>query len=137
MGPWLQLYLHLVWATWDRLPLITSEVEPRLYAAIAAKARQLNCEPLAIGGVADHVHVLVRLAATVTVAILAKELKGASSHLVRHEVVPEAGFRWQGGYGAFTLARRDVPLLHRYVMEQKQHHARGTVQGAWEQIATE
>ena len=133
MGPWLQLYLHLVWATWNRLPMITPDVEPRLHAMLAAKARQLGCEPLTIGGLADHIHVLVRLPATVTVATLAKELKGASSHLVSHEVAPADGFRWQGGYGAFTLARRDVPLIRRYIAEQKQRHAAGTTRGAWEQ----
>lgn len=126
MGPWLQLYLHLVWATWDRLPLITPDIESRLHGALAEKARQLGCEPLAIGGVPDHVHVLVRLPATTTVATLVKELKGASSHLVNREVAPAAGFRWQGGYGAFTLARRDVPLVRRYVAEQKRHHAAST-----------
>lgn len=133
MGPWLQLYLHLVWATWDRQPLITPGIESRLYAALAAKARQLSCDPLAIGGVADHVHVLVSLPAIVTVASLVKELKGVSSHLVTHEVAPMAGFRWQGGYGAFTLARRDIPVIRRYVVEQKSNHADGTARGVWEQ----
>jgi putative transposase len=136
VGPWLQLYLHLVWATWDRLPLITPDVESRLFAALAAKARQLRCDPLAIGGVADHVHVLASLPATVTVASLVKELKGASSHLVTHEVTPGAEFRWQGGYGAFTLARRDVPLLRRYVTEQKRHHATGSTKEVWEQTTS-
>lgn len=47
-----------------------------------------------------------------------------------------AGFRWQGGYGAFTLARRDIPVIRRYVVEQKSHHADGTARGVWEQTTT-
>lgn len=137
MGTWLQLYLHLVWATWDRLPVLTPALESRVYAALATKARELGCEPLAIGGLEDHVHVLVRLPATVTVATLAKELKGASSHLVSHEMAPADGFRWQGGYSALTLAHRDVPLLRRYIAEQKQRHAVGTTRALWERTATE
>ncbi len=81
-SPYTQLYLHIVWATWDWLPLITEQVRPRLYAAIAGKCRELKCVPLAIGGIADHVHLLVRLHTTVAVATLAKEVKGASGHIL-------------------------------------------------------
>ena len=98
-APYTQLYLHLVWATWDRLPLITEDMESRLYAAIAAKCRQLKCEPLAINGTEDHIHVLLRLHPTVSVARLVKEVKGASSHLVTHEIKPNEFFKWQGAYG--------------------------------------
>jgi len=87
-GPYTQLYLHLVWATWDRLPLITETVESRLYAAIAEKCRKLKCVPLAIGGIDDHIHLLVRLHTTVAIATLVKEVKGSSSHLVTHEITP-------------------------------------------------
>ncbi len=54
--PYTELYLHCVWATWDRLPLITPGVEAAVYAAIMSKAKLLDCIPLAIGGVEDHVH---------------------------------------------------------------------------------
>ncbi len=129
--PYTQLYLHLVWATWDRLPLITPDIEPRLYAAIAQKCRELKCVPLAIGGTADHLHLLVRLHTTVSVARLAKEVKGSSSHLVTHEIAPGEFFKWQGTYGAFTLRKREVPVVKRYIENQKQHHAAG---GLWEEL---
>ena len=132
-APYTQLYLHLVWATWDRLPLITDEIEPRLYAAIAQKCRQLKCVPLAIGGVADHVHLLVRLHTTVAVATLAKEVKGSSSHLVTHEIRPGEFFKWQGAYGAFTLRKEDVPVVQAYIERQKEHHAVGDLWDEWEQ----
>jgi putative transposase len=132
-GPYTQLYLHLVWATWDRLPLITEAVESRLYAAIAQKCRDLKCVPLSIGGIADHVHLLVRLHATVDVSTLVKEVKGSSSHLVSHEITPEEFFRWQGAYGAFTLRKEDVPRVKAYVEGQKEHHAVGNVWEEWEQ----
>ena len=135
-APFTQLYLHLVWATWDRLPLITSEVEVRLYAAIAAKCRELKCYPLAIGGVADHVHLLARLHATVAVATLAKEVKGSTSHLVTHEITPTQPFKWQGAYGAFTLRKEDVPLVKAYIEMQRHHHAGGTsLLAEWELTA--
>ena len=127
-----QLYLHLIWATWDRLPLITADVESRIYAAIAAKCRQLKCEPLAINGVEDHVHVLVRLHTTVSVARLVKEIKGASSHLMTHEIKPGKFFKWQGAYRAFTIRKSDVPTVRAYIQNQKQHHAEKHLNPEWE-----
>jgi len=130
--PFSQLYLHLVWATWNREPLLTSDIQPRVYAAIAKKCRRLKCEPLAIGGVEDHVHVLVRLHPTVSVAHLVKHLKGSTSHLVNHELRPDAFFRWQGAYSAFTVRRKDVPRLQAYIRRQAEHHASGRIEPMWE-----
>ena len=132
-GPYTQLYLHLVWATWDRLPLITETIEGRVYAAVAAKCRELKCEPLAIGGIDDHVHLLVRLHTTVAVATLAKHVKGSSSHLVTHEIVPGEFFKWQGSYGAFTLRKESVPQVQSYIERQEEHHAIRSLWEEWEQ----
>ncbi len=131
-GPYTQLYVHIVWATWDRLPLITEDIEPRLYAAIAAKCRTLKCEPLAIGGIEEHVHLLARLHTTVAIATLVKEVKGSSSHLVTHEIAPRKFFKWQGAYGAFTLRKSEVPQVKAYILNQKQHHAENNVYDEWE-----
>lgn len=127
------VYIHFVWATWDRLPLVTSDLEPSIYACIASKCQELKSELLGIGGTQDHVHVLVRLHSTVSVAELAKGMKGSSSHLVTHELAPNHGFKWQGAYGAFSVSRRDVPQILAYVKKQKEHHANGEVREEWEQ----
>jgi len=136
-APYTQLYLHLVWATWDRLPLITEVIRPRLYAAIAEKCRELKCVPLAIGGIEDHTHLLARLDTTVAVATLAKEVKGSTSHLVTHVITPNEFFKWQGAYGAFTVWKADVPTVKAYIERQREHHATGDVKEDWEQAATD
>ncbi len=133
MGNYTQLYMHLVWATAGRAPWILPSAEERLYAAILAKCRALKCPPYAIGGVADHVHLLVGLATTTSVARLVKEVKGSSAYLMTHEFVRGQPFRWQIGYGAFSLRRDDLPIVKRYVMGQKKHHAHGTLNADWEQ----
>ena len=107
--PFTQLYLHLVWSTWDRLPLIMPDVERRLYGAILAKCREHRCLPIRIGGVQDHLHLLVRLHTTIPIATLVKEVKGSSSHLMSHEIKRGEFFKWQGGYGAFTLCKSEAP----------------------------
>ncbi len=136
-APFTQLYLHCVWATWDRLPLLTLPLEQPIYAAILAKCRELKCEPLAIGGIQDHVHLLVRLHTTVAVADLLKEIKGASSHLATHVITPGEFFKWQGAYGAFTLRKEDAPDVKRYIEQQKEHHAQNDLWPEWEHTMTE
>ena len=131
-GRYTQLYVHLVWATWDRLPLITAAIEPPLFAAIAGKCHALKCPALAIGGYRDHVHVLAQLHPTIAVATLIKDLKGASSHLITHQVAGTDFFKWQGGYGAFTLRREDIPTVVQYIRRQKEHHAANKVRADWE-----
>lgn len=132
--PYTQLYLHMVWSTWDRLPLITTAIEPQIYAAIAQQCRKLKCEPLAIGGMADHVHLLTRFHTTVPVATLAKQVKGASSHLVTHVLTPNEFFKWQGAYGAFTIRKSEVPQVMAYIKNQKQHHADDLLEEELERI---
>ena len=135
-APYTQLYLHMIWATWDRLPLVTTDIENRVYAAIATKCRSLKCEPLAINGIEDHVHLLVRIHTTVSVAQLAKELKGSSSHLVTHEIKPGEFFKWQGAYRAFTIRKSDVPKVKAYIQNQKHHHAEANLKPEWEIVVS-
>ncbi len=118
----LALFLHLVWATWDRLPLITPDIERRLYRNIESEAQKLGCQVLALNGVEDHVHLLVTIPSTLTVADLLKQVKGVSSHFVNEVLKPPAQFKWQGSYGAFTVSRWDVARIKEYIKRQKEHH---------------
>ena len=131
------LFVHLVWATWDRLPMITPDIERRLYREMESEARKMRCIVLAIGGIPDHVHMLLIIPATVTIAELMKQIKGASSHFVNEVLHPEAPFKWQGSYGAFTVSRWDVDKIVGYVKNQKQHHAVETLIAEWEETDEE
>ena len=125
--PWTQLYVHLVWSTWRRAPLITPEIRSRVYAVIQHQASALGVDVIAIGGIEDHVHVLARFPATVALSHLVQRLKGASSHFVTHVMKSPDAFKWQGGYGAFTLTKRAVPHVREYVLNQERHHRDGTL----------
>jgi putative transposase len=126
-APFTQLFLHCVWATWDRLPLLTQELEQPIHSAIKAKCDELKCELIAIGGMPDHIHLLVRLHPTVAVSDLLKGVKGVSSHLVTHKVAIGKFFKWQGSYGAFTVGKRDISRVKAYIERQKEHHADGVI----------
>ena len=132
-APYTQLYLHCVWAIWDRLPLLTPEVEEVLLAAIHAKCRDLECELQALGGMPDHLHLLVRFPTTLSVADLVKGVKGSSSHLLTQHVAKGTFFKWQGGYGAFTVSPDIIPTIRSYIHNQKRHHAEKNLWADWEQ----
>jgi putative transposase len=130
--PYTQLYLHLVWATWDRLPLLSPELTPSVYACIQAGCTRLRAEVIAIGGVSDHAHLLTRIPATLSVAALVKQIKGASSHLATHRLLGGHTFKWQGAYGAFTVSKSDVPRIHAYIQRQEEHHRDQTLSPEFE-----
>ena len=120
-----QLYVHLVWTTHRRLPLILPAIEQRLYSVILRKCRDLECHVLALGGLEDHLHLFVQFPSKLAIAVLAKDVKGASSHFVNHERVGAPPFQWQAGYGAFTVSKRSVENVMEYVRNQKQRHKEG------------
>lgn len=124
------VFVHMVWGTWDRLPLLTRETAREVYRAIGAKCEELGAEVLALGGVEDHVHLLVRLPATLAVAELVKQVKGASSHTATHAM--GAVFKWQGAYGAFSVGVKDVGRVCAYIAAQREHHAAGSLVAEWE-----
>ena len=99
----LSLHYHLVFRTKNDEPVITSAWRDRLHAYLGGVIRTLGGAPEAIGGVADHVHLLVGLRATHTLADVLRELKSVSSKWV-HEEVGVCSFSWQEGYGAFTVS---------------------------------
>lgn len=124
------IYLHFVWTTWDRLPLISPNREVRVYQTIREECVKQKALVLAVGGIDDHVHLLVRLPAALAPSAFLKQVKGASSRLVsQHSGEP---LKWQGGYAVFSVSYGDVQRVTEYIRRQKEHHADGTVITAWE-----
>ena len=124
--PYTQLYVHIVWSTWDRQPILPSRVREAVYGCIKQECGSLKAELVAIGGTDDHVHVLVRIPTTVSVAVLVKQIKGSSSHMVTHCLKQIDGFKWQGAYAAFTVSKSAIPDVRAYILNQEQHHQEGT-----------
>lgn len=127
-----QLYLHLVWGTWDRLPLVTPDIQEVIYAAIVKQCSQLECTVITIGGMADHVHLLTGFPPKLTISDLIGKAKGSSSHLITHEIKPGEFFKWQGGYGAFTVSGNQIDQVAGYIRNQAQHHHQKSLISDWE-----
>src|SRR4051812_23931788 len=96
------VYVHLAWATWERAPLLVGELERGVHRGIAAACEELKAKVVAIGGIGDHVHLLVQLPSALSVGGLARRAKGSSAHLATHVLAPAAFFKWQPGYGAVS-----------------------------------
>ena len=124
MGRFVKLYVHLVWNVRDREPLLDAEARDWLWPDLEGTARDLGSGYVVAGGAADHVHVLMELPPTLTVAQVVKRLKGATSR--------RGGIGWQASYGAFTVGWRTLPRVEQYVRDQAHHHAVGSVEGDWE-----
>ena len=124
--PYTQLYVHLVWSTWDRLPLLSEALKAAVYACIKEECADLKGEALAVGGTADHVHLLARVSSTVSIATLVKQAKGSTSHLITHRLQHSDGFKWQGAYGAFSVSKSLVSRVRSYILRQEEHHREGT-----------
>ena len=100
-----EVYLHFVWTTEGRQPLLTERLERAVYRCMEAQAAKLVCVVLALGGMTDHVHLVLRLPTRLSIARLTKQVKGVSSALANDLDQHTKHFRWQEGYGVFSLSR--------------------------------
>ncbi len=118
---YLSLHYHLVFSTKNRATFIETNWRERLHEYLGGTIRGLGGQSEGIGGVADHVHLLVGLRATHCLADVMRELKKASSVWV-HQEVKLSEFAWQEGYAAFTVSAPARPAVQRYIAHQEEHH---------------
>jgi putative transposase len=122
MHSFVSCLMHCVFATKERRPLITPELQARLWPYLGGIARENRMKALMIGGVEDHVHVLLSLPSTLSVAKAVQLIKGNSSKWI-HETFPEhQSFEWQEGYGAFSIGISGVDDTVKYIQNQAEHH---------------
>ncbi len=116
------LNIHYVFSTKNRAPILVGNLRERLWAFMGGIARENRMKARCIGGVADHVHLLVSMPATLSIAKGIQLIKGGSSAWV-HETFPETRpFAWQEGYGAFNVSASHVADTIAYVENQEEHH---------------
>ena len=121
------MYYHINWATKKREPLITNHIEQKLYGYLIGKADHLGCIIHAIGGIEDHIHLVVSIPPKLSIAEFVKTLKGSSAYHYNHSLSDgQQKFSWQEGYGIFSLGGKQLPEAINYVNNQKIHHSQGT-----------
>jgi putative transposase len=114
--------IHFVWSTKDREPWLEASLRDRVWPYLGGVARENKMKALAIGGVSDHVHLLLVLPSTVSIAKAAQILKANSSKWMRESFPRLRPFAWQEGYGAFSIGMSGVDATVKYIRTQQQHH---------------
>ena len=120
--------IHVIFSTKERRPFLVPDTRPKLHAYLATVARNADCEAYRVGGVADHVHLAIRLSRTITIAKLVETLKTASSKWLKTDSPDLATFSWQRGYGCFSVGPSDLEALKAYIDNQDEHHKTRTFQ---------
>jgi REP element-mobilizing transposase RayT len=129
--------IHIVFSTKFRTPWLVKPVRERAHAYIAAIVRDMGCDCYRAGGVADHVHLAVRLSRTITIAQLVEELKTGSSKWMKTQGDDLKEFTWQRGYSAFSVYYREVDRLLAYIDGQEEHHRQRSFQDEYRDLLVE
>ena len=126
MHSFVSCLMHCVWATKDRRPLIKPDLQQRLWPYLGGIARENKMKALVVGGLEDHVHVLLSIPSTLSVAKSIQLLKGNSSKWIHDTFKEHRDFEWQEGYGAFSIGISGVEDTTRYIHGQADHHRKMT-----------
>ena len=122
MHSFVSCLMHVVFSTKERQPWIKPEIQDRLWPYLGGIARENKMKALKVGGVEDHVHILLSLPSTLAIAKAVQLLKGNSSKWI-HETFPKLKtFEWQEGYGAFSIGVSGVEDTIKYIENQAEHH---------------
>ncbi len=117
------LHYHIVFSTKHRQRWIAPDIEDRIWAYLGGIIRENKMKPLQIGGVDDHIHVLLGAPPTLAPSKIAQLIKGGSSAWI-HDTFPNLQrFAWQDGYGAFTVSKSNLGEVVTYIQNQREHHS--------------
>jgi len=119
---WTQNFYHAVFSTKDRRAFIKPDYEERLHSYTGGVLRDLGCTPVAINGMPNHLHILVRYPATLTHADMLRHVKSRSSVWMHESFLELRRFSWQEGYGGFTVSKSALDQVAEYIRRQKEHH---------------
>ena len=121
-------YIHLVFSTKHRQPLIHQPVESELHSYLGGICNHLDCQVIKVGGYTDHIHILCLLSKKIALIKLLEELKSHSSKWMKTKGDEYSNFYWQDGYGAFSVNPAEVDIVQAYISNQHEHHRKKTFQ---------
>jgi putative transposase len=123
-----KVYTHITFSTKNRANIIDKNIQTRLFQYLGGICKELDCNPIQIGGHVDHVHILCTLSRKITQAKLLEELKKQSSKWIKGVDNKYGGFYWQNGYGIFSVNPTEIELVKKYIIHQEAHHKKYTFQ---------
>jgi putative transposase len=124
--PFIKIWVHLVWATKNRVPLLTKDMRQQVFKHIKENGMEKNIYVDFVNGHIDHVHCLISLNANQTIAKILQLLKGESSFWINKNNLCKQYFDWQDEYFAVSVSESGVDAVREYIKNQETHHARKT-----------
>ncbi len=121
-------YMHITFSTKDRYPFIDKNISEQLYSYLGGICKNLECNPIIIGGHKDHIHILCLLSRKIALMKLIEELKSHSSKWIKTKNKMYQSFYWQRGYGGFSVNPTEIGIVEKYILEQDIHHIKKTFQ---------
>jgi len=129
------MLLHTVFSTKDRRPFLRDRVlREELHRYLGGILNQLDCQPIMVGGVEDHVHLLCALARTCQPAEMVKEVKRGSTLWIKSKDATVQDFAWQNGYGIFSIGFSQIEEVRHYIAEQESHHQKISFQDEFRRL---
>ena len=119
----IEIYVHIMWTTWNRDFLLTPEIELDLFPILIEMGERHKVKTLAINGVPDHLHWLAKFSSTTRLCDLVKDAKGTSSQFLNAQL---GNFKWRPTYAAYSVSQWNVRQVAAYIAQQKEHHAHKT-----------
>ena len=116
------LHYHIVFSTKNREAFLRQDIKQRVWSYLGGIARENDMKALAIGGIENHVHLLLGLTPSLAVSKAVQQIKGGSSAWIKENLSGLRGFGWQDGYAAFTVSKSLVPEVDAYIRAQREHH---------------
>lgn len=129
-----KIWIHAIWATKERMPLIHQNIEQKVYQYISEQLREQGCPVRIINGMPDQVHCLFLLSPQKSISEVIKQIKGSSSHFINQNNFIAEKFAWQTGYAAFSVSESIVEKVFEYIKNQKSHHQKRTYQQEYEEF---
>ena len=131
---YIKIWIHAIWATKERAPLMSENIQQNIYQFISEQLREQGCSVRIVNGMPDHIHCLFLLSRQNSIADVIKQIKGSSSHYVNQNNLIQEKFAWQTGYAAFSVSESGMDSVFRYIKNQKQHHQKKTFKREYEQF---
>jgi putative transposase len=117
-----KVYLHAVFSTKNREPLLDSNWRDELFNVLGGAANNLGCQSMIVGGIADHVHMLFQLGRSISISDAIGKIKSTSSLWINQTRGSSTPFHWQGGYAVFSVSHSNVETVREYIRRQPKHH---------------
>ena len=121
-----KIYVHLVFSTKHRQPLIGDSIKEELFSYLGGICKNLECNPIQVGGHKDHVHILFLLSKKIALMDLIEKVKSNSSKWIKTKGKKYENFFWQDGYGAFSVSQKHIFATINYIQNQREHHKNQT-----------